>query len=131
MENIKIEKGDIMVDDHTITILDDAKKQNRLLLISSISWTIYGVISLYRYATEGDEFLLWTGLLIGIAHFFIAFQLIFITSNASIIRKDTIASVKKKSRFGNEFIALKLKNRRVRKITHLSGNVDEIMKVIS
>ncbi|WP_462252925.1 hypothetical protein [Ekhidna sp.] len=130
MGSIKIEKGELIVDNSTITIIDDAKRQNNLLFFSSIIWTVFGTISVLRYLEEGDEFLLWTGLFIGGTHFCFAVYYMFLNSNASIIRKEDIISVKRKSGLKNEYIAIKLSNGRVRKITQLMGNTEGILAAI-
>ena len=130
MGSIKIEKGELIVDDSTITIIDDAKRQNNLLFFSSIIWTVFGTISVLRYLEEGDEFLLWSGLFIGGAHFCFAVYYMFLNSNASIIRKEDIVSVKRKNGLKNEYIAIKLSNGRVRKITQLMGNAEGILAAI-
>ena len=60
MENISNEKKEIT---------QSATGKDRLLRIgSSIVWTIFGITSVIRYMKTGDEFLLWTGLFIGVAH---------------------------------------------------------------
>src|SRR5665647_1640014 len=70
-QTFKLKKGEILFYDDKIIIKDDAKKQRNLTLLSSSMWTIYGTLSVLRYFKTGDQFLLWTGLLIGIAHFVI------------------------------------------------------------
>ena len=69
IQTFKLKKGEILFDEDKIIIKDDAKKQKRLTLLSSSMWTIYGTLSVLRYFKTGDQFLLWTGLFIGIAHF--------------------------------------------------------------
>ncbi len=131
MSTLKIEKGELIVDDETITIIDDAKKQNNLLFISSVVWTIFGLISVLRYLEGGDSFLLWTGLFIGVGHLCMVIYYLFFNSNASILRRDEIVSVKRKNGFKNEYIAIKLANGKVRKITQLMGNSEEIVKSLN
>lgn len=128
---IKIEKGEIVVDSDSITILDNGKNQNNWMLVSSISWTVFGVLSVFRYLKGEDTFLLWMGMFFGLAHFGIVLYYLFFNSNASVIRKDQIVSIKKKNRLGNEVIAIKLNNGRIRKITQLRGNTDEIVAILN
>lgn len=131
MEEIKIEKGEIIVDSDSITILDNGKNQNNWMLVSSISWTVFGVLSVLRYLEGEDTFLLWMGMFFGLAHFIIVLYYLFFNSNASVIRKDQIVSIKKKNRLGNVIIAIKLNNGRIRKITQLKGNSDEIVSILN
>ncbi|HKM45282.1 MAG TPA: hypothetical protein VJY12_07475, partial [Dysgonamonadaceae bacterium] len=65
MQTFKLIKGEISFDRDKIIIVDDAKKQKRLTLTSSIMWTIFWIFSVLRYLKTGDQFLLWTGLVIG------------------------------------------------------------------
>jgi membrane protein implicated in regulation of membrane protease activity len=46
---------------------------------NSIIWMIFGIFSLLRYLQTGDQFLLWTGLIIGIGHLFIILRSLFKT----------------------------------------------------
>jgi hypothetical protein len=41
--------------------------KNKRLLINAL-WIFYGILSVLRYFKTGDMFLLWTGLIIGVAH---------------------------------------------------------------
>ncbi len=100
------------------------------MLVSSIAWTIFGILNVLRYFEGEDGFLLWTGMFIGVAHFGIVIYYLFFNSNASIIRKDRIISIEKKNRLLNEFVAIKLNNGRIRKITQMSGNSDEIVSFL-
>ncbi|WP_420576983.1 hypothetical protein [Ekhidna sp.] len=130
MDAIKLEKGEVIVDENTITIIDQSKKQSRWLLVSSVAWTLYGIISVFRYIEEGDDFLLWTGLFIGIGHFIIAFYYLFINTTQSVIPKDQIKSIKKGSRLGLGYVSIKLKSGRTRKINQLGSKTDEIVELI-
>jgi hypothetical protein len=103
IETFKIEKGEINFETDKIRILDNSKKQNLLQLLSSGIWTVYAILSVLRYLKTGDQFLLWTGLFIGIANFVI-FILNLIRSNQCEILFDDIKSIKVKRIFGNEFL---------------------------
>ncbi len=111
----KLKKGEILFDDDKIIIRDDAKKQRNLTLLSSSMWTIYGTLSVLRYFKTGDQFLLWTGLFIGIAHF-VVFILNLRRTVKSEIPFDGIKSLKVKKRSSNEFLDIKLKNSRLRRV---------------
>jgi hypothetical protein len=127
-QTFKLKKGEILFDDDKIIIKDDAKKQRNLTLLSSSMWTIYGTTSVLRYFKTGDQFLLWTGLFIGIAHFVI-FILNLRRTVKSEIPFDGIKSLKVKQRFSNEFLDIKLKNSRLRRVI-LADNETELEEYI-
>jgi hypothetical protein len=102
--------------------LDNSKKQNLLQLLSSGIWTIYAILSVLRYLKTGDQFLLWTGLFIGMANFVI-FILNLIRSNQSEILFDDIKSIKVKRKFGNKYLDIKLKNNRLRRVSGIEDSI--------
>lgn len=127
-QTFKLKKGEILFDDDKIIIKDDAKKQRDLTLLSSSMWSIYGTTSVLRYFNTGDQFLLWTGLFIGIAHFVI-FVLNLRRTVKSEIPFDSIKSLKVKQRFSNEFLDIKLKNSSLRRVI-LADNETELEEYI-
>jgi hypothetical protein len=127
-QTFKLKKGEILFDDSKIIIKDDAKKQRYTALLSSSMWIIYGTLSVLRYFKTGDQFLLWTGLLIGIGHF-VLFILNLHRTAKSEIPIDGIKSLKVKQRFSNEFLDIKLKNSRLRRVA-LSDNESELEEYI-
>ena len=127
-QTFKLKKGEILFDEDKIFIKDDAKKQRNLTLLSSSMWTIYGTLSVLRYFKTGDQFLLWTGLFIGLGHFVI-FILILHRTVKNEIPFDAIKSLKVKQRFSNEFLDIKLKNSRLRRVT-LADNETELEEYI-
>jgi hypothetical protein len=122
IEKFKIEKGEISFETDKIRILDNSKKQNLLQLLSSGIWTIYAILSVLRYLKTGDQFLLWTGLFIGIANFVIFIQNL-IRSNQSEILFDNIKSIKVKRKFGNKYLDIKLKNNRLRRVSGIEDSI--------
>lgn len=127
-QTFKIKKGEITFETDKVRILDNSKKQNLLQLFSSGMWTIFGTLSVLRYLKTGDQFLLWTGLFIGIAHFGI-FILNLLRSNQSEISFDDIKSIKIKRRFSDEFLDIRLKNNRLRRVIRIE-NSQELEKYI-
>lgn len=124
----KIKKGEIQFETDKIRISDDFKKQNSLQLFTSGIWTIYGIIAVLRYLKTADQFLLWSGLLIGVAHGII-FILNLLRSGQNEIKFNDIKSVKVKRRFGNDFLDIRLKNNRLRRISEIE-NSQEIEQYI-
>ena len=111
----KIKNWEISFETDKVSISDDFKKQNLINLFSIGIWTIYGTVSVLRYFKTGDQFLLWTGLFIGVTHFLI-FILNLFRSNQNEILFDDIKSIKVKQRFGNRFLDIRLKNNRLRRV---------------
>jgi hypothetical protein len=111
----KLEKGEILFEEDRIIITDDAEKQKRLRLLTSSSWVFFGVFLIQRFLKNGDQFLLWTGLLIGIGHFLIVVVTLFWTTQSEISLND-VKSMKVKQRLGNKFLDIKLKNNRLRRV---------------
>ena len=71
----------------------------------------------------GDQFLLWTGLFIGIAHFII-FILNLLRSNKSEVLLDDITSIKITRRFNKEFLDIKLKNNKLRRVIGIENSLE-------
>ena len=129
IQTFKLKKGEISFETDKVRISDNSLKQNRIQLFSSAVLTIYGVISFLRYLKRGDQFLLWSGLFIGVAHFII-FVLYILRSNQTEISFDDIKSINVKKRFGNVFLDIKLKNNRLRRVIGIenSQEIEEYIK---
>lgn len=110
-----IKNGQISFETDKVSISDNSKKNNLIMLISAGIWTIFGTISVLRYFKTGDQFLLWTGLFIGVGHF-VFFILSLFRSNQNEILFSAIKSIKVKQRFGNRFLDIRLKNNKLRRI---------------
>ena len=110
-----IKNGQISFETDKVSISDHSKKHNLIMLISSGIWTIFGTISVLRYFNTGDQFLLWTGLFIGIGHL-VFFTLSLFRSNQNEILFNDIKSITVKQRFGNRFLDIRLKNNKLRRI---------------
>ncbi len=115
MQTFKLKKGEIIFDSDKIIIVDDAQKQKRLRLFTSSMWTFFGMISVLRYLKTGDQFLLWTGLTIGIGHFIIVVFTLFLTVKSEISLTD-IKSIKVRQHSCNRFLNIKLKNNKLRRV---------------
>ena len=127
-QTFKLKNGEIIFDNDKIIIKDDAKKQRNITLFSAGMWTIFGTLSVVRYFKTGDQFLLWTGLFIGIAHFVIFIFNLRRTAKREI-PFDGIKSLKVKQRFSKEFLDIKLKNSRLRRVI-LADNKTELKEYI-
>ena len=122
-QTFKLKKGEISFEADKVKISDNSRKLNRIQLFSSGIWIIYGTISVLRYLKTSDQFLLWSGLFIGIAHFVI-FILNLLRSNQSEILFDDIKFIKVKQRFGRDFLDIKLKNNRLRRVIGIENSQD-------
>jgi hypothetical protein len=127
IQTFKLKKGEILFDEDKIIIKDDAKKQKRLTLLSSIMCTIYGTLSVLKYFKTGDQFLLWTGLLIGIGHFPILVFTLFRTSQSEI-SLNNVKSIKIRQRLGNKFLDIKLKTNLFRRVFRVDNA--ELLKYV-
>ena len=127
-QTFKIGKGELSFDEEKIVIKDDARKQNRLILITSCIWIVYGILSVLRYFKTGDQFLLWTGLLIGIAHLIVVVLMLLRTSKNEV-RKSEIKSLEIKERFGRTFLDINLVGFKFRRVIRIE-NGDELKKFI-
>ena len=119
----KLKKGEIYFEIDKIKISDNSRIQKINQLLSSCIWTIFGTISVLRYMKTGDQFLLWTGLFIGIAHFII-FILNLLRSNQSEVLLDDITSIKITRRFNKEFLDIKLKNNKLRRVIGIENSLE-------
>jgi len=119
MNNIfELQKGKLEFSADRIIISDNAVRQKRVRLFTSGIWIFYGILSVLRYARTGDEFLLWTGLFIGIGHLVVFIAFLF-RSVKSEITMEEVKSMKFKSRFNNDFLDIKLKSGRVRRVSQV------------
>ena len=125
-QNYKIKNGEITFDEKRIVISDNAKRDIRILLFSSGIWVFYGAMSVLRFLKTSDQFLLWSGLLIGIAHFVILILTLRRTSKSQI-ENGEVQSIVLKQRLGNAFLDIKLKNGKLRRVT-LVGKVSQEIK---
>jgi hypothetical protein len=124
MSNIfELQKGKLEFRSDQIFITDNAQRQKRVRLLTSGIWIIYGILSILRYMRTGDEFLLWTGLLIGIGHFVVFIAFLF-RSVKSEITMDEVKSMKFKSRFNNDFLDIKLSSGRVRRVSQVDDTAE-------
>lgn len=125
-QNYKIKNGEITFDETRIVISDNARRDIRILLFSSGIWVFYGSMSVLRYLKTSDQFLLWSGLLIGIAHFVILILTLRRTSKSQL-ENGEVHSIVLKQRLGNAFLDIKLKNGKLRRVT-LVGKVSQEIK---
>jgi hypothetical protein len=128
-DSFKIEDGEISIETDKIKISDKSKKQNLMTMINSIIWVFFGLVTIIRYFTKGDEFALWTGSLIGIGHFVVLIIYLFRSHQAGI-HFDEIKSIKVKERIGRKFLDIKLKNHKLRRVigVHNKEKLQEYLK---
>lgn len=130
IQNFKFQNGELSFYEDKIVIADNDKKHYRFRLFTSGMWTIYGILSVLRYLRTGDQFLLWTGLIIGIGHFMILIWTLFLRTSKSEIRKSEILSIEMKQRFGNKFLDINLKGNKTRRINQIDNIFDELSQYI-
>src|SRR5665647_1890247 len=123
-----LKKGELLFQGDKIIITDNARRQRVQMLFMAGLWVFYGTMSVLRYLKTGDQFLLWTGLFIAIGHFVVFVGFLF-RSVQSEISMNEVKSMKLKSRFGNEFLNIKLNNGKVRRVTQIE-DTDELQEYL-
>ena len=128
-QTFHLEKGDLKFEGDKITITGNAKKKRSYTLFISGMWIFYGVLSVLRYLKTSDEFLLWTGLIIGLGHAIIVVGTLFRSVQSEIDLKD-VKSIKIKQRLNNEFLDIRLKNNRIRRVAQIDkmGDLEEYIE---
>ena len=129
-QKYSIKNGEIIFDENKIVIIDSAKKEIRTKILLSSIWTVYGILSVFRGLKTEDQFVLWSGLFIGIAHLIILIFTIFRTSK-NTIENTSIKTIALKNRFGNSFLDIKLKNNKTRRVNLLDEIPDELKNLVS
>ncbi len=119
-QTYKIKKGEITFNKENIIIKDNEKKYFLFLTVNSVFCISYGIISVLRYQKIGDEFLLWSVLVIGIGHLILFFLFLF-RSTKDKIPKDEIVAIHLKQKLGNKFLEIKLKGNKKRIVRHIDS----------
>ncbi|MDY0104961.1 MAG: hypothetical protein RBS07_18660 [Lentimicrobium sp.] len=128
IQTFKLKNGEISIDSDRLLISDDFKKQKRNKLLSSGLWIFYGIISVLRFLKTGDQFLLWTGLIIGIGHI-VVFTLTLIKTDKKELLFSEIKSIKEKKIFNSRYIDIRLKNNKVRQLIP-QDNFKDILELL-
>ncbi|MFZ1561400.1 MAG: hypothetical protein WAT37_15815 [Saprospiraceae bacterium] len=128
IQTFKFNKAEISFENDKIIISDDAKQQLRRTQFTSAIWVFYGTLSILRYMNTGDQFLLWSGLIIGLGHLVIFIMILF-RSTQNEIPINEIKSIKVKKRFNNSSLDIRLKTNRLRRILKID-ETDELKKYI-
>jgi hypothetical protein len=122
---LPLEKGEIVLGEEKITIRDKAKREKLLRIASSVIWIVYGILSVLRYMKTGDEFLLWTGSIIGSLNLAVLIYSLFRVTKGEIDLQE-IGTAIFKERNGNKFLDLKLKSGSKRRISKVEPVADEL-----
>lgn len=122
---LPLEKGEIVLGEEKIAVRDKAKKEKFRRVASSSLWTLFGVLSILRYMKTGDEFLLWSGSIIGLLHLAVLIYSLFRTTKGEIDLQE-IGKAIFRERNGNTFLDLKLKGGSKRRISKVEPVSDEL-----
>jgi len=87
-------------------------------------WIIYGSVAILKYSKTGDEFMLWSGILIGSVHLLIIIKTLLRTVKSDIWLNE-VKTIKVKHRFNNRFLDIRLNNNRLRQVIQFD-NAEEI-----
>ena len=63
-KKFNIHKGEISFLENGLEINDQGRWSKRIYIIMGVCWIVYGILSLLRYYKTGDQFLLWSGIII-------------------------------------------------------------------
>lgn len=121
----RLKNGELVLDAEKIVIKDDVSKLRGQRLFSSGMWVLYGVFSVLRFQKTSDQFLLWTGLFIGIGHFILLVWAL-LQSTRSELAWSEIKSVKVARPFRNKYLSIRLRNGRARIVHPIAGTEEEI-----
>jgi len=114
-DSFKIESGEITFETDKIKISDNSKNQSLPYIISSVLGFIFGILTIIRYFTTGDELALSAGSIISSIHLVVLIINLF-RSHQAEIHLDEIKSIKVKERIGRKFLDIKLKNHKLRRV---------------
>lgn len=114
-QTFTLKKGKITFEGDRITISDNAKRQRWWTIFSSGLWIIYGSATILKYLKTGEEFILWSGILIGSVHLLIIIKTLLRTVKNEIWLNE-VKTIKVKHRFNNQFLDIRLKNNRLRQV---------------
>lgn len=128
-ETFQLKKGTLPFEADRLLIADGFPGEKRMALLRSGIWTIFGTLSVFRYFQTGDLFLLWTGVLIGIAHLTIFTVLLFRSTRTEIPFAE-IRAMTLRHRFGNHFMDIRLNNDTTRRVNGLE-NLPELQRMIA
>jgi hypothetical protein len=115
---VALQKGSVQLTDDRIIISDKEKRLLNGRRFSSIIWIIYAVFAFMRYAQSGEEFLFWSGVIIGPAHLLVLIMLMLRSSSSEVFLSE-IQAVSFKKRMGKQFLNIKLRNGRNRRISNI------------
>jgi hypothetical protein len=87
-------------------------------------WIIYGSVAILKYSKTGDEFILWSGIIIGASHLLI-FIVTLLRSVKNEIGLNEVKTFKVKHRFNNRFMDIRFNNNRLRQVIQFD-DADEI-----
>ena len=124
-KTLSLKNGEILLGHEQIIIHDNARNKKIIRVASCSVWTIYGIISLVRYAKTADEFLLWSGAMIIVGHLAIMLNSLLRTAKAEV-NLDEVGTAVFQHKYGNEVLDLQLKNGLIRRIGKIDLVSDEL-----
>lgn len=96
----------------------------------SILWMVFGVLSYMRYLKTSDEFMLWSGIIIGGLHFIILVVTLLFFSVKGNISKSEIKKLGVKNIQGVKNLRIRLKNNRTRMVYHVQDPDNELENLV-
>ena len=132
MQTLPLKKGEIVLTEEGIQINDNGKRELQLRIFSSVLWIVFGAFSVLRYFNgEGDSFLLWTSLLIGLGHLTVLVIYAFFRTNKRTISISEIRDMRMRTRGDNTFLEIKLQQGRLRRVNQVHEIAGELHAYIA
>lgn len=124
-KTLPLDKGEIELSEDMLTIRDNAKRYKWARIFYSCIWIVYSILSVLRYTKTGDQFLLWSGVIIGVGHAGAIVYKLFETTRGQIELQNIKIAVFKK-RFGTSYLMLNLKSGSKRRINKIEPIEDDL-----
>jgi hypothetical protein len=128
---LELKEGKLVFEDDKIIISDNAKSQRNYWLILTGLQVFCGAIMVLRFLKNGDQVFLWSGLFLSVVNFVIFVGFLLRSVRSEIYLRE-VKSMKCQENFENDFLAIELKNNRIRRVSQveksaeLQGFIDKI-----
>ena len=119
----------------TITLLEDrlsvedgVKKNRMVWILAACSWTIYALLSIWKYTKTQENFHLWFGIISGILWLVVLHRWLFLSGKEQIALNEIKEAKFRSTVLGGESLDLKLKNGLRREILDITPAADELRR---
>lgn len=125
-ETFSLENTQVILNQETIIILDEAPSRRKNLIITSLIWLFFGVFNVISFGNSGNHFILWCGITITLFH-----SVLLIVMMRRSTRSEIALSEIKRVKFsdnmlGEESMILYLRNGLKRKVSAIAPVSNEL-----